>query len=107
MVDRAVLSSRLSALEDYLAALRPFRTRSREEFVREPALHHLAERYLHLACEAVGDIANHLIAESGFREPETYRDAVEVLAEEGVIDRDLAAQTRREERHPPQPRAVW
>lgn len=91
MVDRAVLSSRLSALEEYLAALRPFRTRSREEFVREPALHHLAERYLHLACEAVGDIANHLIAESGFREPETYRDAVEVLAEEGVIDRDLAA----------------
>jgi hypothetical protein len=50
MVDRAVLSSRLSALEDYLAALRPFRTRSREEFVREPALHHLAERYLHVAC---------------------------------------------------------
>ena len=91
MVDRDVLSSRLSVLEEYLAALRPFRTRSRDEFVREPALHHLAERYLHLACEAVGDIANHVIADSGFRQPESYRDAIDVLAEEGVIDEALAA----------------
>jgi uncharacterized protein YutE (UPF0331/DUF86 family) len=81
----------LSVLEEYLAELRAFRTRSREEFVREPALHHLAERYLHLACEAVGDIANHVIADSGFRPPEGYRDAIEVLAEEQVINPDLAA----------------
>jgi uncharacterized protein YutE (UPF0331/DUF86 family) len=90
MVDRDVLSSRLSVLEEYLAELRAFRTRSREEFVREPALHHLAERYLHLACEAVSDIASHLIADSRFRQPENYRDAIEVLAEERVIERDVA-----------------
>jgi uncharacterized protein YutE (UPF0331/DUF86 family) len=83
MVDRDVLSSRLSVLEEYLAELRAFRTRSREEFVREPALHHLAERYLHLACEAVSDIASHLIADSRFRQPENYRDAIEVLARSG------------------------
>lgn len=90
MVDRDVLSARLSALEGYLAELRDFRERSREEFVQEPALHDLAERYLHLACEAVADAAHHVIADEGFRQPEGYKDAVEVLREEGLLEDDLA-----------------
>jgi uncharacterized protein YutE (UPF0331/DUF86 family) len=77
-------------LEDYLSELRGFRGRSQEEFVRERALHDLAERYLHLACEAMADIAHHVIADQGYRHPATYKDAVEVLREEGVIEQDLA-----------------
>lgn len=46
MVDRHALSSRLDALESYLTELRAFRSVSREDFVREPSLHHLAERFL-------------------------------------------------------------
>ena len=44
MVDRDVLSTRLNALEGYLADLRPFAKRSREAFTRESSLHHLARR---------------------------------------------------------------
>lgn len=90
MVDRDVLSARLSALESYLAELRSLQARSREEFVREPALHGLGERYLHLACEAVADAAHHVIADEGYRQPSSYKDAVEVLREEGLIEEDLA-----------------
>ncbi len=90
MVDRDVLSSRLNALEGYLADLRPFAKRSRDEFVRESGLHHLAERLLHLACECVIDIAHHIIADEGYRQPSTYRDAIAVLTEEGVVDDALA-----------------
>ena len=90
MVDRDVLSTRLNALEGYLADLRPFARRSRDEFVREPGLHHLAERLLHLACECVIDIAHHIIADEGYRQPSAYRDAIAVLAEEGVVDDALA-----------------
>lgn len=90
MVDRDVLSARLSALEGYLAELRSFRSRSREEFVREPALHGLAERYLHLSSEAVADAAHHVIADEGYRQPSNYKDAIEVLREEGLIDEELA-----------------
>jgi uncharacterized protein YutE (UPF0331/DUF86 family) len=95
VVDRDVLSSRLSALEGYLAELRPFCQRSREEFVREPALHHLAERFLHLACECVLDIAQHLISDQGYRQPANYKDAIEVLREEGVLDAGLAERLKR------------
>ena len=90
MVDRDVLSARLSALESYLAELRRFRERSREEYVREPALHVLAERYLHLACEAVADLAHHVIADEGYRQPENYKDAIDVLRDEGLLEEDLA-----------------
>ncbi len=90
MVDRDALSTRLDALESYLAELRSFERVSREEFQSEPALHHLAERFLHLASECVLDIAHHIIAEQGYRQSASYKDAMEVLREEGLIDRDLA-----------------
>ena len=94
MVDPDVLSSRLSALEGYLAELRPFRERSREDFVREPGLHHLAERLLHLACECVLDIAHHVISDEGLRHPEGYRDAMTVLEEERLLGPALAERLR-------------
>jgi uncharacterized protein YutE (UPF0331/DUF86 family) len=89
VVDQRKLSSRLDALESYLTELRKFREVSREEFVREPALHHLAERYLHLACESVLDIAHHVIADQGYRQAESYKSAIDVLEEERLIDGGL------------------
>jgi uncharacterized protein YutE (UPF0331/DUF86 family) len=88
VVDRDTLSARLNALEGYLAELDSFRPRSREEFVREPGLHHLAERFLHLACECVLDTAHHVIADLGYRQPSSYKDTMEVLREQGLIDAD-------------------
>ena len=90
MVDQEKLTSRLGALESYLAELRSFREISREEFIREPTVHHLAERYVQLACESVLDIAHHVIADQGYRQATSYRSAVEILEEEELIDADLS-----------------
>jgi uncharacterized protein YutE (UPF0331/DUF86 family) len=95
VVDQQKLSSRLSALESYLAELRSFRAYPREQFIAEPALHHLAERYLHLACEAVLDVAQHVIADQGFAQANTYKNAVEVLHEEGMLGRSLTDRLKR------------
>lgn len=95
MIDRDTLSSRLSALESYLAELHAFRRYTRQEYVRESAVHHLAERFLHLACECVLDITHHVIADQGFRQADNYRDAMAVLAEEGVLDAGLAERLKR------------
>lgn len=95
MVDQQKLSSRLSALESYLTELRSFRAYSRERFVAEPALHHLAERYLHLACESVLDIAHHVIADQGYPQAASYRDSIEVLEGEGLIDGNLSERLKR------------
>lgn len=90
MVDRDVLSARLNALEGYSKELRAFRKIPEARYVEEPALHHLAERYLHLASEAVLDITHHVISDQGLRQAENYRDAMRVLAEEGLIGQELA-----------------
>jgi len=95
VVDRDALSARLDALESYLAELRTFGGRTREEFVREPALHHLAERYLQLACECVLDVTHHVISDQGYRQPVSYKDAVEVLQEEGVLEEELTERLKK------------
>jgi Protein of unknown function DUF86 len=68
VVDRQKLSTRLDALDGYLVELASFRSVSREEFSQEGTVHHLAERFLHLACECVLDIAQHVIADQGYRQ---------------------------------------
>jgi len=95
LVDRDTLSTRLSALGTYVAELKTFSKVSRDEFVREPALHHLAERYLHLACESVLDIAQHVISDEGYRQPDSNEQAIEIMREEGVLDDALAERLKR------------
>jgi uncharacterized protein YutE (UPF0331/DUF86 family) len=85
----------LSALETYLAELRTLRTVSQERFLAEPAVHHLTERYLHLSCECVLDIAHHLIADLGLRQPTTYKDTMDVLVEENLLTEALGERLKR------------
>ena len=95
MINQERLSSHLDALETYLSELRSFREISREEFFREPAIHHLAERYLLLACQSVLDITRLVIASQGYRRASSDRGAVEVLKAEGLIDTDLSQRLAR------------
>jgi uncharacterized protein YutE (UPF0331/DUF86 family) len=94
MVDREIFSRRLEALHGYLERLRAFRNVDEQEFVREPALHHLAERYLHLAIEACLDLANHWIADRFLPTPDTNRDTFTTLETAGEMPPDLAARLR-------------
>jgi uncharacterized protein YutE (UPF0331/DUF86 family) len=77
-----------------LAKLRAFRDTTEEEFLRSPALHDLAERYLHLAVECALDLANHFIAEAALPTPETNQDSFSCLENAGEIEASLAARLR-------------
>ena len=90
MVDTAIFSKRLDALEDYLQRLRSLGQASRAAYVADPKIHDLAARYLHLAMEATIDIANHWISDVGLRTPDTNRDIFVVLEQAGEIDPALS-----------------
>jgi uncharacterized protein YutE (UPF0331/DUF86 family) len=77
-----------------LERLRAFRATTEQEFQSSPAIHDLAERYLHLAMECVLDLANHFIADAGLSTPETNQDTFRRLEEAGAIPADLAARLR-------------
>jgi uncharacterized protein YutE (UPF0331/DUF86 family) len=94
MVDREIFSRRLEALLGYSAKLRAFREVGGTEFAREPAVHDLAERYLHLAVEACLDLANHWIAEKGLPTPDANRDTFTTLERAGEIAPELAERLR-------------
>ncbi len=94
MVDRHVIESRLSVLEGYRARLDAFREMTREEFVADEDSHLLAERLLHLSCECMLDLAQHVISDLGWRQPEDYKDTMQVLHEEGLFDEQLTARLK-------------
>jgi uncharacterized protein YutE (UPF0331/DUF86 family) len=74
-----------------LKKIKAFRKTTREEFVAQPAIHDLAERYLHLAVECVLDLSNHLLASESIGTPETYKDSFFMLSKAGHLPVDLAA----------------
>lgn len=94
MVDPEIFSRRLDALHGYLSKLKAFREVDPAEFAGEPALHDLAERYLHLAVEAVLDLANHWITDRALPTPDSNRDSFTVLERAGELPSDLAERLR-------------
>jgi len=94
MVDEEIFSRRLDALHGYLQKLKAFRDADLDEFVGEPALHDLAERYLHLVVEACLDLANHWIAEKALPTPDSNRDSFTTLETAGELSPELAEKLR-------------
>ena len=94
MVDEEIFSRRLEALHGYLGKLKAFREADQAEFVREPALHDLAERYLHLVVEACLDLANHWIADRALPTPDSNRDSFSILERAGELSPELAERLR-------------
>lgn len=94
MVDREIFSRRLAALRGYLQKLEAFRETTEQEFRETPAIHDLAERYLHLAMDCALDLGNHFIADAGLAAPETNQDTFLRLEAAGAISPELAARLR-------------
>jgi uncharacterized protein YutE (UPF0331/DUF86 family) len=94
LVDREILGKRLAYLEELETDLEGFASVPEAEFVRNRAVHHLAERYLHLAVECMIDVANHLLAQRSLAVPDTYKEAFDLLAREGIITDALATRLR-------------
>ena len=94
MVDQEIFSRRLDALDSYLDRAAALGKVDETTFLADPAIHDLAERYLHLATEAAIDLANHWISTAGLRPPETNRDTFSVLEEAGEVSSDLAEKLR-------------
>jgi len=86
LVDPEVFQRRLARLEAVLRDLRGLARVDRGAFLKDRALQAQAERWLYVAAECALDLAHHVIADRGWRTPETYRDAFRVLGDSGVLD---------------------
>ena len=85
MVDRELLSRKVSQLREYLVALRNAEDITWEKYEEDLRARAFVERYLQLCIEKIIDIGNHFVSFHRWREPEGYRDLFHVLHENGVI----------------------
>jgi uncharacterized protein YutE (UPF0331/DUF86 family) len=85
MVDKELLSRKLSRLRSYVEALKSAEDIDWGKYQSDLRARTFVERYLHLAIEEVMDIANHLISFYKWREPSGYRDLFQILKEQGVL----------------------
>lgn len=90
-VDLDRLRSLAGHLRNAVRQLREIGAVARETFLADPRAINSAKYLLIVAAEAALDICNHLAARKAARSPEDYADCMTVLAEIGVIDRDLCA----------------
>lgn len=74
MVDKELISRKISQLRNYVAELRQAEDITWDRYESNLRSKAFVERYLHLAIEKVIDIANHLVSFHRWREPEGYRD---------------------------------
>lgn len=88
MVDKELLSRKLSRLRSYIEVLKRAEDINWEKYRSDLRAKAFVERYLHLAIEEVIDIANHLVSFHKWREPTGYRDLFGILKEHGIIDEE-------------------
>ena len=65
-----------------------------DEFVAEPERYGSAERFLHLAIEALMDMGNHVIAEMALGMVNWYSDIPAILTEKGYLRSSRTANGR-------------
>jgi uncharacterized protein YutE (UPF0331/DUF86 family) len=88
MVDKEVLSRKLSQLRQYLTALQEAKDITWEKYQEDLRARAFVERYLQLSIEKVIDIGNHFVSFHHWREPEGYRDLFLVLHENRIIPQE-------------------
>lgn len=82
-------------LRDAVRQLRELGRVPGDAFVADSRATNSAKYLLIVAAEAALDICNHLAARQGARSPEDYADCMAIMAEIGVVDRDLATRLMR------------
>ncbi|MDA8336652.1 MAG: DUF86 domain-containing protein [Peptococcaceae bacterium] len=92
MVDKEFLAERVKLLTGYIEDLEEEAGVGLKEIKEDKRIRRYVERTLHLAVEACLDIGNHLIADLGLREPETYKDIMVILTEAGYLPKEKIRQ---------------
>ncbi|MCR4443402.1 MAG: DUF86 domain-containing protein [Peptococcaceae bacterium] len=89
MVSVDVLKMKVAQLAEYYIDLKESQNVTLAEFCADKKIRRYVERTLHLAIECCLDIGSHIIADNGWREPLDNKDIFAVLAENGVLSKEL------------------
>jgi uncharacterized protein YutE (UPF0331/DUF86 family) len=89
MADNNIIKNRLLKLEEYLNDLQEYQDISFNEYKDNKVIRRFVERTLQLAIESCLDIGSHIIAEHRWGIPDTNRDIIKMLFDNGIIKGDI------------------
>jgi uncharacterized protein YutE (UPF0331/DUF86 family) len=84
------IERRLERLKECLLKLEPLKSKTKEEFLKDPYLQDIVERNLEVAAQACLDIANRVISIEQLEKPRDYYEAILRLGEAGILPADFA-----------------
>lgn len=90
MIDQELVEKRIDSIEEKLNYLKKIGKISTEEFLDSYEKIQAAKHTLQESIESCLDIANHLIAAKGLKRSETYSEMFQRLAEDGILNEELA-----------------
>ena len=88
LVDRNVILRKLTEIDQYHEQIKEFTKISASEYAASWKTQRIVERTLQF--EVCADIANHIVADKGFRTPKSYADTFQVLGEQGILSPELS-----------------
>lgn len=88
MVDKEILDNLCVSIRGYLNELYEARDIDWNKFVQDNRSRRFVERVLQIIVETMVDVGQHIIADEGFRAPNTYRDVCKILCENNVLPYD-------------------
>ena len=89
MVERELVQSFLLQLKEKLADLKKAPVENLQSLQKDPILQNGVLHLLQTSVEICLDLANHFIADEGWRSPSSNRDAFQVLFEKEIFDEPL------------------
>jgi len=88
VVNNDRIRDKLQSIKENVIELEHVSQIPQDEFLGNTILFHAATRMLQISIEAVLDIAQHIVARKHLGTPKSYRDAIELLANEGILTKD-------------------
>jgi uncharacterized protein YutE (UPF0331/DUF86 family) len=77
-------------VKEALRVLRAYLPKGKEEILKNPTILGSAKYHLIVAIQGCIDICNHLVAKEGGRAPEDYADCFTLMADLGILKKDLS-----------------
>lgn len=89
--DPQIIKLRLDKILTSIEVLKKTSGLSIEDFLKDRIIQLATERSLQIAAQSVIDISTHLVAHNHWGTPKSYKDSVDIISKNGVIDSNLAA----------------
>jgi uncharacterized protein YutE (UPF0331/DUF86 family) len=90
MVDKTVLAKKVSAIRDAVARIREVLPDSADAFRADRTAREVVLLNLFVSLQESISLATHWLADEGWDVPQSYGEVFFILAERGVLERDLA-----------------